>query len=50
MKSTIGELFLNGEKMCDTLELPYKDNQRSISCIPAGEYSARLKIPKRKWK
>ena len=20
--STIGELFLNGEKMCDTLELP----------------------------
>ena len=42
-ESTIGELFLNGEKMCDTLELPYKDNQRSISCIPAGEYSARLR-------
>jgi hypothetical protein len=39
-------LFLNGEKMCDTLELPYKDNQRSISCIPAGEYSARLRYPR----
>ena len=24
--STIGELFLNGEKFCDTLELPYIDN------------------------
>ena len=43
--STIGELFLNGEKMCDTLELPYRDNQRRISCIPAGEYSARLRHP-----
>ena len=45
-KSTIGELFLNGEKMCDTLELPYKDNQRRISCIPAGEYKARLRYPR----
>ena len=45
-ESTIGELFLNGEKMCDTLELPYKDNQRSISCIPAGEYSSRLRYPR----
>jgi hypothetical protein len=45
-ESTIGELFLNGEKMCDTLELPYRDNQRSISCIPAGEYKARLRYPR----
>ncbi len=44
--STIGELFLNGEKMCDTLELPYRDNQRSISCIPTGEYKARLRYPR----
>ena len=22
--STIGELFVNGERICDTLELPYK--------------------------
>ena len=32
--------------MCDTLELPYKDNKRSISCIPAGEYQARLRYPR----
>jgi len=42
-ESTLGELFLNGERMCDTLELPYKDNQRSISCIPEGEYKVRLR-------
>tara|TARA_R100001143_G_scaffold48641_1_gene43516 strand:- start:1918 stop:2352 length:435 start_codon:yes stop_codon:yes gene_type:complete len=42
-KSTIGKLFLNGEKFCYTLELPYLDNQRSISCIPEGEYKVRLR-------
>ena len=44
--SIIGELFLNGERMCDTLELPYKDNQRSISCIPSGEYKVRMRYPR----
>jgi hypothetical protein len=45
-ESTIGELFLNGERFCDTLELPYRDNKRSISCIPAGEYKVRLRLPR----
>ena len=45
-KSIIGELFLNGERMCDTLELPYRDNQRSVSCIPAGQYKVRLRYPR----
>jgi hypothetical protein len=45
-QSTMGELFLNGEKMCDTLELPWLDNKRSISCIPDGEYKARLRYPR----
>ena len=43
-QSTIGELFLNGERMCDTLENPWKDNQRNISCIPEGEYKVRLRL------
>ena len=43
-ESTIGELFLNGERFCDTLELPYRDNQKSISCIPTGEYKVRLRL------
>jgi hypothetical protein len=42
-KSTMGNLYLNGEWLCDTLELPYRDNKRSISCIPAGEYKVRLR-------
>ena len=42
--STIGKLYLNGEWLCDTLENPYLDNQRNISCIPAGEYPVRLRL------
>ena len=45
-ESIIGELFVNGERFCDTLELPYRDNQRSISSIPAGEYPVRMRYPR----
>jgi len=43
-KSTIGRLFINGESFCDTLENPWIDNQRSISCIPKGRYKVRLRL------
>ena len=43
-KSTLGKLFINGESFCDTLELPYINNERSISCIPAGRYKVRLRL------
>jgi len=45
-ESTIGELFLNGERICDTLENPWQDNQRNISCIPEGVYPVRLRLPR----
>jgi hypothetical protein len=45
-ESIIGELFLNGEWLCDTLENPYLDNQRNISCIPEGQYKVRLRTAK----
>ena len=45
-KSTLGKLFLNGDMFCQTLELPYLDNQRSISWIPEGEYKVRLRTAK----
>ena len=45
-KSTIGELFLNGERMCDTLENPYINNERNISCISEGNYKVRLRLPR----
>ena len=44
--STVGELFLNGERICDTLENPWVDNQRNISCIPEGVYPVRLRLPR----
>ena len=43
-KSVIGSLSINGEVFCDTLELPFLDNQKSISCIPAGSYDVRLRL------
>lgn len=51
-EQTIGKLRLrncNGEVIfdCYTLELPWKDNERNISRIPAGEYfAAKHKSPK----
>ena len=45
-ESTIGELFINGERICDTLENSWQDNQRNISCIPEGAYPVRLRLPR----
>ena len=45
-ESTLGELFINGERICDTLENPWLDNQRNISCIPEGEYPVRIRYPR----
>jgi Family of unknown function (DUF5675) len=39
--STVGNLYVDGEFFCKTLELTYKNNQRSISCIPEGRYELR---------
>jgi len=43
---TIGKLFINGESFCDTLENPYINNERNISCIPEGQYKVRLRLPR----
>jgi len=45
-ESIIGKLYVDGEMFCDTLELPYKDNQRRISSIPMGVYNVRLRYPR----
>ena len=37
-KSIIGSLYMNSHKICDTLELPYKNNNKNISAIPTGLY------------
>ena len=45
-ESTIGKLFINGESFCDTLENPYINNERNVSCIPEGQYKVRLRLPR----
>jgi hypothetical protein len=47
-KQTLGELSVidnNGKVVykCATLELPWRENQRRISCIPTGTFKARLR-------
>ena len=37
-ESIIGSLYVNGAKICDTLELPYRDNKKNESSIPCGLY------------
>jgi hypothetical protein len=37
-EGTNGTLFLSNRFICQTIELPWKENQRSISCIPEGRY------------
>lgn len=49
-KETLGELrHGNGLFGCDSLELPWLNNQKNISCIPTGEYLCKwtysLKFP-----
>lgn len=41
LKGTNGQLYAAGEKFCDTIELPWKENQRQVSCIPEGRYELR---------
>lgn len=40
---TIGCLYLNGYFIGYSIELPWKDNQKNISCIPRGIYEARIR-------
>ena len=47
---TNGELFVNGKKVCNTIELPWKENQRKVSCVPEGVYKVRKRFSQKfKW-
>ena len=37
---TKGILTYDNDVLCHTLELPWRDNQRNLSCIPSGVYLA----------
>lgn len=42
-KSIIGKMYVNGEELCYTLELPWKDNKKNVSCIPTGTYGGFIR-------
>lgn len=44
---TNGDILLEGEKVCSTIELPWKDNHSQISCIPEGRYELRKRWTQR---
>ena len=47
---TLGAMFDGEERIAETLELPWRDNQRGISCIPEGVYECKLAFsPSRKY-
>lgn len=48
-EGTLGILLINGRPYYITLELPWKNNQKDISCIPVGIYHA-IKIYSEKFK
>ena len=37
-------ILVSNSFACKTLELPWRDNERSISCIPAGEYKTIIRV------
>ena len=42
-QGTLGKLFCEGFS-CYTLELPWRDNKRSISCIPPESYEVKTRL------
>lgn len=35
---TNGKLECDGKVICNTIELPWRNNEKRVSCIPEGEY------------
>lgn len=44
--SIIGQLSVNGTRVCYTLELPWLWNEKGVSCVPNGRYSEFLRYDK----
>ena len=42
--ATLGAIVGAGEILCLSLELPWRDNQTNVSCIPCGQYKLRRRV------
>ena len=38
---TNGEILFNGTRICSSIELPWKNNEHQVSCIPEGRYELK---------
>lgn len=49
-KGTNGKLECKGKFICYTIELPWRGNEKGISCIPEGKYFIRKRYSSKfKW-
>jgi len=46
-EATHGELMVNNKHIAFTIELPWRANEREISCIPEGTYNIRRRFSKK---
>ncbi|MDI5887414.1 DUF5675 family protein [Flavobacterium sp. LB3P48] len=46
-EGTNGKLACNGQFICNTIELPWRKNQKSVSCIPEGYYLLRKRYSRK---
>ncbi|MFT3796169.1 DUF5675 family protein [Flavobacterium sp.] len=44
---TNGKLECEGKLICNTIELPWKMNERRVSCVPEGKYFLRKRYSKK---
>ncbi len=50
LRGTNGNLYVDGALVCHTIERPWLDNQRRISCIPTGKYEVKKRwSEKHRW-
>ena len=40
-EGTNGKLECEGKMLCSTIELPWKNNETKVSCVPEGKYLLR---------
>lgn len=46
-EGTNGKLACNGQFICFTIELPWRENEKSVSCIPEGYYLLRKRYSRK---
>jgi hypothetical protein len=45
-----GEIYHEGQRLCYTIELPWKGNRKRVSCIPEGRYQLHKRYsPRHRW-